>query len=49
MPEIHPLRSSGTSKLPKPAAIFDMAHELGLELTEARRPIEMLVVRSVQP
>jgi uncharacterized protein (TIGR03435 family) len=39
---------SASSKLPRPEASFDMAHQLGLELTEAERPIETLVVRKVQ-
>jgi len=39
---------SASSKRPQPEASFDMAHQLGLELTEAERTIEMLVVRKVQ-
>ncbi len=36
------------SKLSEPEAAFDFAHQLGLELTQAERQIEMLVVRKVQ-
>ena len=36
------------SKLSESEGAFDMAHQLGLELTEAERPIEMLVVRKIQ-
>ena len=39
---------SASSKLSESGAAFDMAHQLGLELTEAERPIELLVVRKVQ-
>jgi uncharacterized protein (TIGR03435 family) len=39
---------SASSQRPQPEASFDMAHQLGLELTGAERPIEMLVVRKVQ-
>jgi uncharacterized protein (TIGR03435 family) len=39
---------SALTKLPAAEAPFDLAHQLGLELTEAERPIEMLVVRKVQ-
>lgn len=39
---------SASSKRPQPEASFDMAHQLGLELTEAERPVEMLVVRKIQ-
>jgi uncharacterized protein (TIGR03435 family) len=39
---------SAWSKLSRSEAAFDLAHQLGLELTEAERPIEMLVVRNVQ-
>jgi uncharacterized protein (TIGR03435 family) len=39
---------SVSSKLTGSEAAFDMAHQLGLELTEVKRPIEMLVVRNVQ-
>jgi uncharacterized protein (TIGR03435 family) len=39
---------SASSKLSESEAAFDLAHQLGLELTEAERPIEMLVVRKVQ-
>jgi uncharacterized protein (TIGR03435 family) len=34
-------------KLTGSEAAFDMAHQLGLELTEVKRPIEMLVVRNI--
>ena len=37
-----------SSKLSEADAAFDMAHQLGLELKPAERPIEMLVVRKVQ-
>jgi uncharacterized protein (TIGR03435 family) len=36
---------SATSELAEPAWFFDMAHQLGLQLTEAEWPVEMLVVR----
>jgi uncharacterized protein (TIGR03435 family) len=39
---------SASSKLSQSEAAFDLAHQLRLELTEAQRPIEMLVVRNVQ-
>src|ERR1700733_10778779 len=39
---------SALSKLSESEAAFDLAHQLGLELTEAERPIAMLVVRKVQ-
>jgi uncharacterized protein (TIGR03435 family) len=39
---------SALSKLSQSEAAFDLAHQLGLELTEAERPIEMLIVRNVQ-
>ena len=39
---------SASSKLSESEAVFDLARQLGLELTEAERPIEMLVVRKVQ-
>ena len=39
---------SAYSKLEGRAAAIDWAHQLGLELTEATRPIEMLVVRGTQ-
>ncbi|MGD1091959.1 MAG: TIGR03435 family protein [Bryobacteraceae bacterium] len=39
---------SALTKLPAAEAPFDLAHQLGLELTEAERPIQMLVVRKVQ-
>jgi|ERR1017187_3498602 uncharacterized protein (TIGR03435 family) len=39
---------SASSKLSESEAVFDWARQLGLELTEAERPIEMLVVRKVQ-
>src|SRR5215471_9792814 len=38
---------SALSKLSKPESAFDLAHQLGLKLTEATRPIEMLVVRQL--
>lgn len=37
-----------SSKLSEPEAAFDLAHQLGLKLTQAERQIEMLVVRKVQ-
>jgi len=39
---------SALSKLSESEAAFDLAHQLGLALTEAERPIEMLVVRKIQ-
>jgi uncharacterized protein (TIGR03435 family) len=39
---------SASTKLPPSEAAFDLAHQLGLDLTEAERPIEMLVVRNLQ-
>ncbi len=39
---------SASSKLSGTDAVFDMALQLGLQLTQAERPIEMLVVRKVQ-
>ena len=39
---------SVSSKLSEPEFAFDLAHQLGLELTKVSRPIEMLVVRKVQ-
>jgi len=36
---------SATSELPVLAAFFEMAHQLGLQLTESERPVEILVVR----
>jgi uncharacterized protein (TIGR03435 family) len=39
---------SASSKLSGSDAAFDMAHQLGLELAQEERPIEMLVVRKVQ-
>jgi uncharacterized protein (TIGR03435 family) len=39
---------SALSKLSESEAAFDLAHQLGLELTAAERPIEMLVVRKIQ-
>jgi uncharacterized protein (TIGR03435 family) len=39
---------SASSKLSRSEAAVDLAHQLGLELTEAEQPIEMLVVRNVQ-
>jgi uncharacterized protein (TIGR03435 family) len=39
---------SASSKLPEPEAAFDLAHQLGLELTPAEKQIEMLVVRKLQ-
>lgn len=38
---------SASSKLSESEAAFDLAHQLGLELTEAERPVEMLAVRKV--
>jgi uncharacterized protein (TIGR03435 family) len=38
---------SASSKLSEPEAAFDLAHQLGLELTQAERQIEMLAVRKV--
>ena len=38
---------SASSKLPPPEAPFDFAHQLGLKLTPADRPIEMLIVRKL--
>jgi uncharacterized protein (TIGR03435 family) len=37
---------SVSSKLTGSEAAFDMANQLGLELTEVKRPIEMLVMRN---
>lgn len=39
---------SASSKLSESAAVFDLAHQLGLELQQAERPIETLVVQKVQ-
>lgn len=39
---------SASSKLSEPEAALDLAHQLGLELTQVGRPIEMLVVRKAQ-
>jgi uncharacterized protein (TIGR03435 family) len=39
---------SASSKLSEPEAAFDLAHQLGLKLTQADEQIEMLVVRKVQ-
>ena len=39
---------SASSKLSESEAAFDLAHQLGLELKEAEKPIEMLVVRKIQ-
>ena len=39
---------SALSKLSQSEAAFDLAHQLGLELTEAERPIGMLIVRNIQ-
>jgi uncharacterized protein (TIGR03435 family) len=39
---------SASSRLSEPEFAFDLAHQLGLELTKVSRPIEMLVVRKVQ-
>lgn len=39
---------SAWSKLSEAKSPFDLAHQLGLELTEASRPIEMLVIRKIQ-
>lgn len=39
---------SASSKLSGSEATLDLAHKLGLQLTQAERPIEMLVVRKVQ-
>ena len=36
---------AASSKLPAPESAFDMARQLGMELTEGERPVEMLVVR----
>ena len=36
---------SASSKLSQPEAALDLAHQLGFELTQVERPIEMLVVR----
>ena len=36
---------AASSKLPGPESAFDMARQLGLELTEGERSVEMLVVR----
>jgi len=40
---------SASSNLPQPEAVFDFAHQLGLELSLAARHVEMVVVRSVVP
>lgn len=40
---------SASSSLSGTEAVFDFAHQLGLELTPAARPVEMLIVRSVVP
>lgn len=39
---------SASSKRSESEAALDLAHQLGLELTQAERPVEMLVVRKVQ-
>ena len=39
---------SALSKLSKAESPFDLAHQLGLELTEEARPIEMLIVRQLK-
>ncbi len=39
---------SVSSKLSEAEAVFDFAHQLGLELTPAERPIEVLVVRKTR-
>ena len=39
---------SALSKQSQSEAAFDLAHQLGLELTEAERPIGMLIVRNIQ-
>lgn len=39
---------SAASSLPYPSSVFDMADQLGLKLTEADMPIEVLVVRKVR-
>jgi len=36
------------SKLPEPESARDLAHQLGLELTEVVRPIATLTVRKLQ-
>lgn len=38
---------SASSELSGPEAAVDLAHQLGLELTPATRPIEVLVVRKL--
>ena len=40
---------SASSKLLEAEAAFDMAHQLGLELTPVNQPIEVLVVNQVTP
>lgn len=39
---------SASSQLSESEAVFELARQLGLELTEAENPIEMLVVRKVR-
>jgi uncharacterized protein (TIGR03435 family) len=39
---------SASTKLAGTDAAFDIAHQLGLELTPASRPVDVLVVRKVQ-
>lgn len=39
---------SATSELPETERVFDLARQLGLELVQEERSIEMLVVRKVQ-
>jgi uncharacterized protein (TIGR03435 family) len=39
---------SASSKLSEPDAAFDLAHQLGLKLTQAESQIETLAVRKVQ-
>ncbi len=39
---------SATSALAEPASYFDMARQLGLQLTESRRPVDMLIVEKVR-
>ncbi len=39
---------SASSKLSQPEAALDLAHQLGFELTQVERPVEMLVVRKAR-
>ncbi len=39
---------SASSKLHESEAVFELAHQLGLELTPEDRPTEMLVVQKIE-